>query len=322
MEDIATAISFSLINASRNLWPLDSSGSSSVIVSNTFCNKLNGSSQETSEKSENNTFYNEPVTSLRMSVLRSLKDVSECFGTFEGACFLEKAEDALIATNKAFLDEADRSVETSRAEKDVTKPSLLMKSINHFITELTDIFKDGITGLFRDAKEDDGDEDDDDDLLGDDDDEDEDEKDKDDKSRRIEEARGKKKKKKKALIKLLLVGAVIATKIKLLLKVLAAHLQIKFLLIALASLILNAIRFYVDLKKGHQPQKVIYYEHAQHQHHYDGGDEDWHSGGWSRSYDEGDGLKTAQDIVYAKQKPQGITYTRLDDKPNYSWNAN
>lgn len=137
----------------------------------------------------------------------------------------------------------------------------------------------------------------------------------------ISEARGKKKKKKKAIIKLLLIGAVIATKIKLLLKVLAAHLQIKFLMIALASLLLNAIRFYVDLKKGHQPQKVIYYEHAQHQHHYDGGDEDWHSGGWSRSYeDENNKVKTGQDVAYAGQKPSGVSYSRLGDKPNYSWN--
>ncbi|KAI4467662.1 hypothetical protein MML48_2g00000992 [Holotrichia oblita] len=291
-----------------------------VIVSSCFGDKNTG--QEQTEKSENNTFDTAPVTNLRLSVLRSLKDVSECFGTFEGSCFLDKAEDALISTNKAVLEEADRSVETAREDKEVTKPSLLMKSINTFISELTDIFKDSISGLFRDGKEDDGDEEEDD-LLDDEEEDNEDDektKDKKGKLRNIQEARGKKKKKKKAIIKLLLIGAVIATKIKLLLKVLAAHLQIKFLMIALASLLLNAIRFYVDLKKGHQPQKVIYYEHAQHQHHYDGGDEDWHSG-WSRSYeDENNKVKTGQDVAYAGQKPSGVSYSRLGDKPNYSWN--
>lgn len=84
-------------------------------------------------------------------------------------------------------DEADRSVVSSRQDQEVTKPSLLMKSINSFINELTDMFKDGFVGLFRDGKEDDGD-DEEDDILGDDDDDKEDEKDdnKEDKSRRIE----------------------------------------------------------------------------------------------------------------------------------------
>lgn len=100
-------------------------------------------------------------------------------------------------------------------------------------------------------------------------------------------------------------------------------LQIKFFLVALAGLILNAARFYLDLKRGHQPQKVIYYEHAQHQHHYEGGEEEWagpsSSGGsyWGRSYDENDDKNTAQDMAYAKQKPLSVSL--VNNKPNYSW---
>lgn len=138
------------------------------------------------------------------------------------------------------------------------------------------------------------------------------------------EGRGKKKKKIVGLIKLLILGAVIKAKLALLLKVLAVKLQIKFFLVALAGLILNAARFYLDLKKGHQPQKVIYYEHAQHQHHYEGGEEDWggpsSSGGsyWGRSYDQEDEAKNrAQDMAYSKQKP--LSLSLVNNKPNYSF---
>lgn len=126
------------------------------------------------------------------------------------------------------------------------------------------------------------------------------------------------------LIKLLILGAVIKAKLALLLKALALKLQIKFFLVALAGLILNAARFYLDLKRGHQPQKVIYYEHAQHQHHYEGGDEEWagpsSSGGsyWGRSYDDNvDKSNAAQDVAYAKQKP--VKVSLVNNKPNYSW---
>ena len=132
----------------------------------------------------------------------------------------------------------------------------------------------------------------------------------------VAEPRKKKKIKKLiALIKLIVIGLIIKAKITLLLKMLSAALQVKFFLVALAGLILNAARFYIDLKKGHQPQKVIYYEHAQHQHHYEG-DEDWGSSGpgggyWGRSYDE---EESAQDLAYSKQKPH-----KKNEKPAFSW---
>ncbi|KAG4074583.1 hypothetical protein HA402_004454 [Bradysia odoriphaga] len=97
-----------------------------------------------------------------------------------------------------------------------------------------------------------------------------------------------KKKKRKALMKLLLIGAVLKAKIELFLKLFATHLQVKFFIVALIGLFLNIAKFWIDLKRGHSPQKVIYYEHAQHQHHYDEHDEGWNGGGgyWKRSFDE------------------------------------
>lgn len=57
-------------------------------------------------------------------------------------------------------------------------------------------------------------------------------------------------------MKILLIGAVLKAKIELLLKIIATHLQVKFFIIAVIGLIVNIARFWVDLKRGHQPQKV------------------------------------------------------------------
>ncbi|KAK0175362.1 hypothetical protein PV327_009116 [Microctonus hyperodae] len=45
------------------------------------------------------------------------------------------------------------------------------------------------------------------------------------------------------------------------------------------NLIINIARFWLDLKKSHAPERVVYYEHAQHQHHYEPEDE---HGYWKR----------------------------------------
>ncbi|XP_011212806.2 uncharacterized protein LOC105232715 isoform X2 [Bactrocera dorsalis] len=89
--------------------------------------------------------------------------------------------------------------------------------------------------------------------------------------------RGKKKKKKKAIAKLVLLGSFLKAKIELLLKILGAHLQIKFFAIALIGLLINIARFWIDVKRGGTPQK----------HHYEEHGDDWggESGGsyWKRS---------------------------------------
>lgn len=68
--------------------------------------------------------------------------------------------------------------------------------------------------------------------------------------------RGKKKKKRKAFAKLTLAGTLIKAKIELLLKILGAHLQIKFFAIALIGLLINIARFWIDVKRGGTPSKV------------------------------------------------------------------
>ncbi|XP_029176273.1 uncharacterized protein LOC114944509 [Nylanderia fulva] len=113
----------------------------------------------------------------------------------------------------------------------------------------------------------------------------------------VEEARKKKfsKKKKKHLQKLLGLAMLLKAKLGLLLQLISTHFQLKFFVIAIISLILNAARFWIEIKKNH-PSKVIYYEHAQHQHHYDHDDHD--HGYWGRSSNE-----TPQEIAYRAYVP-------------------
>lgn len=103
-----------------------------------------------------------------------------------------------------------------------------------------------------------------------------------------------KKKKKKQLQKLLGLAMLLKAKLSLLLQIISTHFQLKFFVIAIISLLMNATRFWLELKKS--PSKVIYYEHAQHQHHYDHDDHD--HGYWGRSSNE-----TPMDLAYRAYVP-------------------
>lgn len=71
----------------------------------------------------------------------------------------------------------------------------------------------------------------------------------------IKTGKGKKgKKHKKGMMKIFFLGAIVKSKVELLLRILSFHLQLKFFAIALASLMINLARFWIDVKK--QPQKV------------------------------------------------------------------
>ncbi|XP_059062582.1 uncharacterized protein LOC131855344 [Achroia grisella] len=122
----------------------------------------------------------------------------------------------------------------------------------------------------------------------------------------IGENRGKKKKKKKAILKLLLLGAVLKAKIGTILQILSFKLQVKFFILALIGLGINLAKLWIEIKNKHKehPQKIIYYEHAQHQHHYDHEEEHgW--GPWSRSMDPPDTEVEVEDLPqspYAAQE--------------------
>ncbi|KAF5304765.1 hypothetical protein FQA39_LY09542 [Lamprigera yunnana] len=291
----------------------------------------------------------------------SIRAVIQCVSTMDYACILDYVENIADKSYTNLLKDADISARSSlnevgRKKEDEELPSSLLTSITSILSELPELIRSTFGVLLSgDVDEKSADEneaaesdDEEEDADEDDDDEEEDTAEIDNSvvkkckngtscsktenrlrvsnhksNKNVGVSRKKKKKEKiKAIIKVVVVVIVLVVKLLILLKLLAAKLQIKFLLIAVINLIINIARFWWDLKKGGHPQKVIYYEHAQHQHHYDGGD-DWHSSGpesyWSRSSEKVDD-KAAQDLAYSKQAPYGTKYTRVEDKPNFSWN--
>ncbi|XP_059620407.1 uncharacterized protein LOC132264295 isoform X2 [Phlebotomus argentipes] len=200
----------------------------------------------------------------------------------------------LDAKLQEFKAEADAEYEAKVQSRDFTaradgeKPSVVMTSMENTIANIAESVSERLDQFLRRPK------------TGD--------LEVDGQMQRLE-TRGKKKKKKKALMKLLLLGAIVKGKIELLLKLLSAHLQLKFLAIAAIGLLVNVARFWIDLKKGHHPQKVIYYEHAQHQHHYDDHGDDWNGGGgyWKRSIPEASESEI-HELPYRYQKPTAAVY--------------
>ncbi|XP_076241630.1 uncharacterized protein LOC143183793 [Calliopsis andreniformis] len=112
----------------------------------------------------------------------------------------------------------------------------------------------------------------------------------------VEGRRKKFGKKKKQLQKLLGLAMLFKAKLSLLLQLISTHFQLKFFVIAILSLIINVAKFWIDLKKSH-PAKVIYYEHAQHQHHYDQDEHD--HGYWGRSSND-----SPHNLAYSAYAPK------------------
>ncbi|KQS43492.1 midasin isoform X3 [Drosophila erecta] len=114
--------------------------------------------------------------------------------------------------------------------------------------------------------------------------------------------RGKKKKKKKAIAKLIMIGSFLKAKIELLLKILGAHLQVKFFAIALIGLLINIARFWIDVKRGSPPSK----------HHYEDHGDDWSEPGsyWKRSLqtdpsvEDTDSSTDSYQVRQSQQQPQ------------------
>ena len=94
-----------------------------------------------------------------------------------------------------------------------------------------------------------------------------------------------------------MLGMILKSKITFLFQLFSAHFQLKFFVIAVVGLVINAVRLWLQLKQTLHPQKVVYYEHAQHQHHYD--HEDDH-GYWGRSLNQDVG----QNLAYAAYAPK------------------
>ncbi|XP_050741947.1 aspartic and glutamic acid-rich protein isoform X2 [Drosophila biarmipes] len=122
--------------------------------------------------------------------------------------------------------------------------------------------------------------------------------------------RGKKKKKKKAIAKFIMIGSFLKAKIELLLKILGAHLQVKFFAIALIGLLINIARFWIDVKRGSPPSK----------HHYEDHGEDWSEPGsyWKRSLQTDPSVEDVDSSTdsYQVRQPQPQQQSQFQD-PHY-----
>ncbi|XP_041773216.1 uncharacterized protein LOC121594226 isoform X3 [Anopheles merus] len=229
----------------------------------------------------------------------------------QAARVLGNWEDILNAKKMEMLAEADKEVtarQQSRGLSDAEiargKPSTLMQQIETGLGALSEFVSEGVDEYVSDKEE-----------------------------GKEEEASSKthihhllklgkrKGKKKKTFMKLFILGAALKAKIELLLKILSFKLQLKFFAVALIGLLINIARFWIDFKKQPSPQKVIYYEHAQHQHHYDDhGDGDF-GGYWKRSLhnvhdDEGPSYPGGHDRAERYDEPY------LYRNPKYTPSAN
>lgn len=76
---------------------------------------------------------------------------------------------------------------------------------------------------------------------------------------------GKKKKKQmKSMMKFVTIGIILFSKVGLMFKLLHSHLQIKFLTIAAISLILQILKFWLDIKTGYNPPRYLHYDVSSH----------------------------------------------------------
>ncbi|XP_055686601.1 uncharacterized protein LOC129791945 isoform X3 [Lutzomyia longipalpis] len=203
------------------------------------------------------------------------------------ARMLSNWDEVLAMKLQEFKEEADAEYQAKLQSRDFTardlpqeKPSAVMTTVEKTITSIAESVSERLEEFLRQPKSED--------------------LEMEEKQIHKLDQRGKKKKKKKALMKLLLLGAIVKGKIELLLKLLSAHLQLKFLAIAAIGLLVNIARFWIDLKKGHSPQK----------HHYDDHGDDWNGGGgyWKRSIEPGSVTAETEvhELPYRYQRPTSV----------------
>ncbi|XP_050094183.1 uncharacterized protein LOC126576920 [Anopheles aquasalis] len=231
----------------------------------------------------------------------------------QAARVLGNWEDILNTKKMEILAEADKEVTSRQQSRGLSdaevargKPSTLMEQIETGLGVLSDFVSEGVDEYVSDEE----------------------------KVKAGDEATSKthihhllhklgkhKHKKKKTFMKLFIIGAALKAKIELLLKILSFKLQLKFFAVALIGLLINIARFWLDFKKQPSPQKVIYYEHAQHQHHYDDHGDDF-GGYWQRSlhgvhddepYQRQDELNAYRNPKLAQSVPHHAAASRLGD---------
>lgn len=105
------------------------------------------------------------------------------------------------------------------------------------------------------------------------------------------------------LVKIVIFGIAIVTKVCLILKFIHTMLKFKYLAIAAGYLALSGAKLWLYAKQQKQPQKVVYYSHSKHEHNFEHDDEDWANENWKRKVGFGEHEHEVADVAYARLKP-------------------
>jgi hypothetical protein len=121
------------------------------------------------------------------------------------------------------------------------------------------------------------------------------------------EEKPKRRRKEDTMMKLMMLGMMLKSKFSAIATVFGTIMQLKFFALSMLNLLVGVVRLYLDLTKKKEPEKVIYYEQAHHEHVYDQQHEDkeW-LGGWLSKTDDTVSHNINGDphrLAYRGQKP-------------------
>lgn len=85
----------------------------------------------------------------------------------------------------------------------------------------------------------------------------------------------KKNKKIKSMMKYVGIVIVIITKLSIIFKILNSHFQMKFFGVAAMGLVMQLLKFWLDVKTGYNPPKIIQYDSGIRPNHFIGEDIHW-----------------------------------------------
>ncbi|CAG9766485.1 unnamed protein product [Ceutorhynchus assimilis] len=250
-----------------------------------------------------NTNNTKEHSNLRKRDVNSYVGLVACAMKYDMPCFIDVAQDYLENRRTDLLAQADaQMLESGRSDPD-SKPSHLADTLTKLISEITDMFQNGFSGIFDAGRE--AADDEESDLeknetemttTGDSNGE----------TRELNKSGSgiKKKKKKplKSLIRLIKVGIVaviIVLKLSVVLKVLQTAMQFKFMLISLGGFVIQAAKLWMSVrnkKDMHGHEEIVYKSPY-------GTDAEYSSPPGGAVYGTGDyNARSGQDMAYASQR--------------------
>lgn len=111
------------------------------------------------------------------------------------------------------------------------------------------------------------------------------------------------------IIKLVIAALLIKLKIFTLLYVFGKLMEFKMVILVGINTLINVVKLFLEWKKSKNPNNVVHYEEAHHEHihdsnHFDKGDKGWLGGLWSRNdFIGGRSLTDSHGLAYSAHRP-------------------